>query len=602
MNDIDYNKKIDFIIDEIERMQKNGQDLLSVIETTEALIEFANINEARDIEKITSKLTLELLDIDKFVRVNNCDVVTNPIFYYRPGEPTDDGLLSNRIFGITPDDKAGVFAYIDLNKYFLNPACYKAWYTIDSKIKDCIAKTKTFSLDRDGYTVEDPRGSNGIEFLKKNIQKIKFRYSEGTSIKRDIRAKFLDLNRNSMFINKYLVIPVFYRDTNSKDASKGTVGVSKINRLYQQLILSANHIKDTQEYGFDMSGSLDFRLQETLLQIYDWFCGNNNKNILKTEAGFGIKRGKFGVLRTANQSKTSDYAARLVITSAELKANTPANMKVDFDKSMIPLSAAIAAFAPFVRFTVRRFFEREFAGTEQYPVYNKNGVVEYKAIKDPFIQFSDERITTEMEQFIHGYNNRLIPVKVQLEDGTEVSMQFKGSYKPIKSENEVIYNRRLTWLDVLYICTKEATKNKMVLMSRFPIDTRTNQITSEIDISTTNETEPMYIENDYYPFYPKFRDSDIGKDTSNMFIDTLVISNLYTGGLGADFDGDQMTVKGVFTDEANEELREFKNSKKNFIGFGGKNIRSVDGDVVQSLYNLTKILDEDKKKLSLPVF
>jgi DNA-directed RNA polymerase beta' subunit len=87
-----------------------------------------------------------------------------------------------------------------------------------------------------------------------------------------------------------------------------------------------------------------------------------------------------------------------------------------------------------------------------------------------------------------------------------------------------------------------------------------------------------------------------------MFIDTLNISNLYTGGLGADFDGDQMTVKGVFTEEANRELLEFRNSKKNFINFGGSNLRTVAADVVQSLYNLTKVLNEDKKKLSSPIF
>lgn len=38
--------------------------------------------------------------------------------------------------------------------------------------------------------------------------------------------------------------------------------------------------------------------------------------------------------------------------------------------------------------------------------------------------------------------------------------------------------------------------------------------------------------------------------------------------------------------------------KKNFIGFGGKNLRMVDADVVQSLYNLTKILPQDESKLS----
>lgn len=38
--------------------------------------------------------------------------------------------------------------------------------------------------------------------------------------------------------------------------------------------------------------------------------------------------------------------------------------------------------------------------------------------------------------------------------------------------------------------------------------------------------------------------------------------------------------------------------KKNFIGFGGKNLRLVDADVVQSLYNFTKILPQDVDKLT----
>lgn len=49
------------------------------------------------------------------------------------------------------------------------------------------------------------------------------------------------------------------------------------------------------------------------------------------------------------------------------------------------------------------------------------------------------------------------------------------------------------------------------------------------------ETEPMIlniIETKYYPRYPKIRQEDIGKDTSNMFIDTLNLSNLMLNGIG----------------------------------------------------------------------
>ena len=41
-----------------------------------------------------------------------------------------------------------------------------------------------------------------------------------------------------------------------------------------------------------------------------------------------------------------------------------------------------------------------------------------------------------------------------------------------------------------------------------------------------------------------------------------------------------MSVRGVFTDEANEELRAFRDSKKNFIEFTGKNVRIVEGDSI----------------------
>jgi hypothetical protein len=40
------------------------------------------------------------------------------------------------------------------------------------------------------------------------------------------------------------------------------------------------------------------------------------------------------------------------------------------------------------------------------------------------------------------------------------------------------------------------------------------------------------VDNHFYPKYPKIRQSDIGKDTSNMFIDTLNISNLLLAGIG----------------------------------------------------------------------
>lgn len=54
-------------------------------------------------------------------------------------------------------------------------------------------------------------------------------------------------------------------------------------------------------------------------------------------------------------------------------------------------------------------------------------------------------------------------------------------------------------------------------------------------------------------------------------------------------DGDQTTVKAVYTIEANAELNDYIKSKQHFIAVNGINTRVSSNEVVQSIYNLTKV-------------
>ena len=516
----------------------HGDDISELFDILEEAEENGDIK-PYDLEKATNRLKIEVLDIDKFIKINECKQVSDPVFFDSRGEYTENGLLSNSIFGLTQEDRMGTFGYIDLHGWFLNPIYYKTWFKIDSRIKGIIAKTNYYSLDHNGYIVEDPKGQTGIDFLRKNLSKIKFK--EGTnSVGRNIKMNFLEQHKDTAFINKYIVIPPLYRDSNSKSSTKGSVGVGKINEIYQQLIITSNSLLATQEYGFDMSGPTALRIQEQLLQIYDWFCGTNNANISKDERGYGIK-GKLGIYRMANMSKTSNFAARLVISAPELKADKPKDMRVNFDKTQIPLSAVVACFAPFIQFHMRRFFETQFVGTTQIEaVDSKTGEVIYVTPKDPEIAFSDDVIKAQMEHFIEGYNNRFVPVYCPVIDPRDPNkviqapMVFKGRFASSDNNPEQLYHRRLTWLDVIFMSAIEATKDKMVLITRFPVDTRTNEITTGISVASTVVTKPMIVENTLYEYYPYFEDKDIGIDTSNMFVDTLCMSNLYLAGLGGD--------------------------------------------------------------------
>ena len=63
-------------------------------------------------------------------------------------------------------------------------------------------------------------------------------------------------------------------------------------------------------------------------------------------------------------------------------------------------------------------------------------------------------------------------------------------------------------------------------------DSYFNQYPTKIRIASTTKTEPMVVDNKFYKTYPFIRQEDIGANTSNRFIDTLNISNLYLEGIG----------------------------------------------------------------------
>lgn len=440
------------------------EEASSLLEVTlnDGLENITPVNEA-EYDKITKHLRLEILDVEKFIKVNEVKCVTNPRAFIRDGIPSDDGLLSNEIFGVGMEERAGTYGYIDLHGWFIDPSCYKAWIRLDKNIRNVVHGNGYYRVDERGQIVEDPAGKTGIKWLHSVMDKIKFEKKD--SIAKDISRQYLEQNRKNMWITKYIVIPPFYRDKNTSGESSRSVGLGGINKLYSDLIISSNALKETQDFLFDPSDTMNARVQEILLNIYDWFCGNTNANI-KTDLGRGLS-GKFGLIQGSALSKTSNFTSRLVISAPELKVERPEDMMVTFEKSAVPLAACMADFRDFVVFHTKKFFENEFQGKITYPIWNPSGKPDYVELEDPMIAFSEEKIKHEMHRFLHGYNNRFVPVElpiVNAKPGQKYYMKFDGV------NPESVYNRRLTWLDVFFIATYEAVKDKQVLITRFPIN------------------------------------------------------------------------------------------------------------------------------------
>lgn len=481
-------------------------------------------------------LKVRLRDVDDFIKKNNVKEITNPIFFVRDGIPTSDGLLSNELFGITKEERANIWGYIDLQGTYLHPLVYKLWGRMDSSIKNIVHGVKSYKIDSKGYIVESEDGETGLDFLVKNIDKIKIK--ETDSIDRSNYISFIMNNKDRIFITKMLVQPPFYRDVLSKG---GRVEVGQLNKYYASLLISAKSLRETQDFGFSLGDATKGRIQETILSIYKCVTGTSDI----PEDGVGLS-GKLGLISTTSLGKTVDYGSRLILSAPELKVETLDDMMTDTIHCALPLASAIVNFKPFVVFCVKRFFDNEFGGSSAIATMDKNGKLVYRKVKDPQIMFSDEVIEHQLNKFVFGFSDRFNPVEVTTIDDNEKEhkayLAFKGrnitaeQYErgDIEGSSSLI-NRRLTWCDVLYMATCEAVQDKCVLITRYPIDSAYNQIPQIPRISTIKETENIYVSGRFYRWYPKIREKDISSNTSNRFIDTLNICNLLIGGMGADY-------------------------------------------------------------------
>ena len=571
-------------------------------------------------------LSMELLDIDKFIKVNSLEEVSDPVFFNGP-TPTERGLLSNEIFGITKSERSGIYAYIDLGGTFIHPIVYKVLCKLNNKIPDIVNGTDFFIIDDSGDLIKSDDGHTGIDWFRKNFSKIKFKKNESTS--RNRYVDFIEYARDKMWITKYIVSPPYYRDVDTRQAS---IGVGEINKLYSSLIIATRSIKDTSSYGLTLEDVTKARVQNILVQIFDWY--GNGTTIGGQETPKNLP-GKYGLIKRGLLYKTVDYSTRLVLSAPDVEAENVDDIMVNMDYAGLPLASAICNFKPFIMFWLRRFFENRFAGRMEYPVHINDKDTVMVPLVDYQIAFSDVVLEEQIERFIHGYSNRFIPIEIPI-DKVEYTKRMKEKHYTKKElltpqkmclsmvgyklNNSSDYNetkndyssfkkidRPLTWCDLFYRAACEVTSDKNILVTRFPIDSYLNQFPTKVRIKSTIKTQPMVVSDGFedntkfYNWYPVINKEDIGGNTSPLFSDTFSMCNGLIGAMGADYDGDTVIIKPIYTIEANNECRKVEDSKSQIIGMNGLTTRNVSKENIMALYSLT-IHPDDTVKFVNPEF
>lgn len=525
-----------------------------------------------------------LLDYDKFIKINGIEEVSNPIMFDKGNIPTQDGLFSTEIFGVSTKERKNTFAYIDLKKKFLNPKTYITLKRLNRNFESLIYGTKRFNIV-DGLLVEDENGGTGIDFLYKNWDKIKFAKNDSKS--RNERVDVLTLNdKDIIFTSKFLIIPAFYRDINLQNISGG-VNVNEINDLYARILRNVKMMQSANNFDF-MLYTLDGKIQDTMLEVY---------NLLKDK-----NDGKEGYLRKFLMGKSVDYSSRVVITGVVYDQPNPNDVLVDFFHTGIPLSHICSLFTPFMIWWVKRYMKTRFENNKNnFPVLDSKGNKTYVKLNDPEVYYNEEYIKKRLDKFIKTPSTRFDPIEIPIKEDelkrigkTKVYAMLRGFRQNLTTMDVVDdsgnykVTRPLTWTDIFYMAGVDVTEDKHVMITRYPLLDYMGTYPTKISILSTQATQPMVINDRQYRHYPVIP-QDLEKiDIEALFKDTINLHSLFLPAIGGDHDGDQVTCKGIFTQEANENADKIMRSKAYILNIYGQTVRNLGNEGIQTLYTLTR--------------
>lgn len=525
------------------------------------------------------------LATDDVIEDNHLQQVSNPISFNKGNIPTPDGVFSEIIFGVTQTEKKLNHGYIDLKTKFFHPYVYEVLCELHQTITEVVTGEDAWTIVDGKYkkvTDESSKDYNpnntGLSYVIKTFRKLS--YEKNNSIGHNNNVDFITmLTDKEALISKYIIIPRFYRDYS---ANGRMLSVDSINNMYTRLISLCNSLDN------DIIGYISHK---TMMAI-------QNQLVTIRKHGQSLIQKKEGMIHRSVLGRNTSYAARGVISVPSLiGADYPEDCQVDMIHTGIPLRHCLTAGYPLILKWLMDWVAREASGGPM-EIYLKNEDGKYAPsevrIKDHTTIFNKAFIDKRILMYIHGFGGRWAPIKLQTEDNREVYLRFHGEILPGEKYNlamSSISDRPLTWCDLMYMAAEDMLSDKHVYSTRYPAEDYFNIVASRICVLSTLKTMPLLVNGKVYKHYPIIDPFAKENVVARSFIDTICTSNLHLSGYRGDYDGDTVSLKFVFSQEANLEAEKHIHSITNFLTVNGNLIRTLGNESVLCLYNMTRRVD-----------
>lgn len=496
----------------------------------------------------------------------------------------EDGLFSQSIFGRVGDESRNRrFSYIDIKIPIFHPIIFNTLVSLKRLYGEIIAG-KTYAIfDKsinDFVKSNQLDGKTGFHFFVQHWNQIKF--EQRASQSRDLNIKLINKYKDKQFVSKIVVMPAGLRDYEI-DAN-GKEQEDEINTLYRKLLSISNSISlNTFSYSPELLDSGRYALQQTFNAIYD-YLKSNVEGKKKLYMGKWTTRGIFN-------------GTRNVITTTNTPINKLGNKgNPGFNDTIIGLYQYLKASLPVSKYQIKNdFLSKVFTGPNTPAFLIDKKTLHKKQVmikpKDYDLWMSDEGL----DKIISIFGEESIRHRPLEISDCYMGLIYKDdkSFKVFQDIDELpdSFDKSkvspLTFTELLYIAVYPHYKKYPAFVTRYPITGFGSIIPSTLLLKTTIKTVELYPLNDQWE-YDDSLPIAYQFPTHSSFFNSVAIAPNKLKGLGADFDGDTVTVMVLYTEESIREIHKKLNSRSFYVNTSGNISFSLNTDTVEYLLqNLT---------------
>lgn len=477
-----------------------------------------------------------------------------------------EGLFSTTVFSnIGSEYRNRIFGYINLKTTILHPMIYDAIVSLKSFYGQILSGTSRAVWDdklKEFIKSNDQEADTGFEFFYSHIEELKFEETGS-----DTRSFLIKLYKHSIKTQTYglkyfLVLPAGLRDY-MIDAN-GKPQEDEINSLYRKLIVRSGiideqlakktpEIYDSSRIGIQLAANEVFTYIQSLLE-------GKHKLIL----------GKWLTRKIFNSTRN------VLANPIEYTDNINDPNRLGYNDCFAGLHQYLRALVPKTLFEIKNryipkiFIENNnFAYLVNTKTLKKEEVISSHIQKDYDLWMS----SAGLEKIIANFGNldtRHLPIMLNkgkhylglvYNDGKHV--KFLQDIDEVPEQFSKEHVKPITYAEFLYLSIYTTSGKYPGLIARYPITGYGSIYPAWIKVKTTTTTQSLIELNDQWEPTDSVASCFPIRDLD--FFNALSVHTSHYGALGADCDGDTMSLTALTLDESVDEIKEHLMKKEYYI-------------------------------------